>query len=156
MRYEKRAAEQKLKAKMKKRRATAAARGMAAEDVQDSCIFETFIDSDHVQVDSEIVEKDKEEVLAAHSEPAHVRTQSLTLSDSQIIPIRNTSIFQDYRFSHISKVGRGSYLENDEDRILPQQIDDPSLQDLFEKHASPPTVVQEEDLPETASTLSPA
>lgn len=68
-------------------------------------MYDSILDHELAQEDSQIVEKDRRDRrCGAQPEVHHVRVQSMSLSESNIASIRNTSIYQDFRFSHLSGV----------------------------------------------------
>lgn len=60
--------------------------------------------------DTQIIRKDKMNELQrgmdeCDQKDGHSRMQSLSLSESKVMSIRNNSIYQDYRFQHMSVIG---------------------------------------------------
>ena len=63
--------------------------------MEDSKNFVSFIDHDKAKEDSQIIEKDKQDAAlnAEELEGHHTRVKSISLSESRIMSIRNTSIY---------------------------------------------------------------
>ena len=76
------------------------------------------------------MEKDRIDDLLAQAEGSHVRVKSMSFSESKIVSIRNTSIYQDFRFSHLSRVGGPNQSPAEEADLY---LEGHSLADVFLK-----------------------
>lgn len=106
MRYERRAAEQKLKIKIREKQAHMQQKIIYSknngENLNDSSMYETFLDHDLAKEDTQIVEKDRADRQNPVEHESPIAAHSLQLSMSGIESIRNTSIYQDFKFAHMS------------------------------------------------------
>lgn len=72
-----------------------------------------------------------------------MRVTSMSLSESKIVSIRNTSIYQDFRFSHLSAVGGQNPNPTEE---MDLWMEDHAVANLFHKEPpllAPPTIEEE-------------
>lgn len=101
----------------------------------DSSAYEMFLDHELAKEDTQIVEKDRMDHLQPKAEDSHVGARTLSLSVSRIASIRNTSIYQDFRFAHLSGVACSD--ENSAEEAVDELSDDCSLVNLFKASMDP-------------------
>lgn len=97
--------------------------------MEDSRAYDSFIDHELAQEDSQIVEKDRRDRRSgAQLDASHVLVQSMSLSESNIVSIRNTSIYQDFLFSHLSGVAGPNQGSEEDPHVL---MEEHSLANIF-------------------------